>query len=126
MSLAFTNGWPEAADAFAGADAIVSTWTAAIIIQRFRTERLAQLSEALKNGAGLGCCISRSKFRPDKAGKREFLNWIGSYFEGVLVGEPGLAGGLKQLRGKNPITRGVKASPFMTNGIITCALPMRA
>jgi type 1 glutamine amidotransferase len=66
------------------------------------------LNEALKNGAGLGCMHYAVEVPADKGGK-EFLNWIGGYFEAFWSVNPVWEAEIKQLP-VHPITRGVK--PF--------------
>ncbi len=106
--VAFTNGWPEAADAFAGADAIVLYMDGGDNHPAIQGNHLAQLNSALKNGAGLACLHYAVEVPKDKGGK-EFLNWIGGYFEAFWSVNPVWQADFKQLP-VHPITRGVK--PF--------------
>jgi type 1 glutamine amidotransferase len=107
-AVVYRNGWPKEKDAFAGADAIVLYMDGGDGHPAIQEDHPTQLAVALKHGAGLACLHYAVEVPADKGGK-EFLNWIGGYFETFWSVNPTWTADFKELP-KHPITRGVK--PF--------------
>ena len=107
-AVAITNGWPKNANAFEGADAIVLYMDGGDNHPAIQGNRLTQLNEALKHGAGLACLHYAVEVPANKGGL-DWLNWIGGYFETFWSVNPTWVADFKQLP-EHPITRGVK--PF--------------
>jgi type 1 glutamine amidotransferase len=105
---AFTNGWPQDPDAFKGADAIVLYMDGGDNHPAIQDGHLAQLGDAIRHGAGLACLHYAVEVPKDKGGK-EWLNWIGGFFETYWSVNPIWEADFKKLP-DHPITRGVK--PF--------------
>lgn len=104
----YTNGWPKDPDAFVGADAIVLYMDGGANHPAIQDDHLAQLAEAIKHGAGLACLHFAVEVPKEKGGK-EWLDWIGGYFETYWSVNPVWEAEFKHLP-EHPITRGVK--PF--------------
>jgi len=102
------TGWPEAPDALEGASAIVIYSDGGGGHPAIQGNRLDQLAKAIAGGAGLGCVHYAVEVPKDRGG-REFLGWIGGYFETDWSVNPFWVADFKQLP-KHPVTRGVK--PF--------------
>jgi type 1 glutamine amidotransferase len=105
------SGWPKEAGAFDGADAVVIYSDGAGGHPAIQGDRLAQLGEAIKKGAGFGCVHFAVEVPKEKGGK-EFLDWIGGYFETDWSVNPFWVADFKTLP-DHPVTRGVK--PFKQN-----------
>lgn len=102
------SGWPPAANALDGADAIVIYSDGGGGHPGLQGDHLQQLGEAMKNGAGLGCVHYAVEVPKDKGGK-EWLDWIGGYFETDWSVNPFWTANFTTLP-DHPVTRGVK--PF--------------
>lgn len=107
-AVAYTNGWPTEANVFDGADAIVLYMDGGPGHLAIQEDRLAQLGAAMKRGVGLGCIHYAVEVPPDKGGK-EWLNWIGGYFETFWSLNPNWQADFTGFA-EHPATRGVK--PF--------------
>lgn len=104
----YLNGWPKETNAFDGASAIILYMDGGANHPAIQDDHLAQLHNALKGGAGLGC-IHFAVEVPKENGGLDFLNWIGGYFETYWSVNPTWEADFKTLP-EHPITRGVK--PF--------------
>ena len=102
------TGWPQDANAFDGAAAIVIYSDGGGGHPGIQGNRLQQLGNAIKNGAGFGCVHYAVEVPKDKGGK-EWLEWTGGYFETDWSVNPFWTADFKELP-KHPVTRGVK--PF--------------
>jgi type 1 glutamine amidotransferase len=107
-SVVHSNGWPQAADAFDGAAAILFYADGGGGHPAIKPERLKLLGDLMKKGVGLGCVHYAVEVPQDKGGP-EFLEWIGGYFEAFWSVNPHWDAEFTQLP-DHPITRGVK--PF--------------
>lgn len=101
-------GWPKAADALDGADAIVIYSDGGGGHPGIQGDRLKQLEAAISKGAGFGCVHYAVEVPKNKGGK-EWLNWIGGYFETDWSVNPFWTADFTTLP-EHPVTRGVK--PF--------------
>jgi type 1 glutamine amidotransferase len=102
------TGWPEDPKAFEGAAAIVIYSDGGGGHPGIQGDRLQQLSKAIQSGAGFGCVHYAVEVPKNKGGK-EWLDWIGGYFETDWSVNPFWTADFKELP-KHPVTRGVK--PF--------------
>ncbi len=102
------NGWPTAADAFTGADAIFISSDGGAKHIALQDDRLAMLEKAISRGAGLG--FMHYAVEPTKEkGQAEFLRWVGAAFETYWSVNPHWDAAFTALP-HHPVTRGVK--PF--------------
>ena len=102
------TGWPQDANAFDGAAAIVIYSDGGGGHPGIQGNHLQQLGDAIKKGAGFGCVHYAVEVPKDKGGK-EWLEWTGGYFETDWSVNPFWTAEFKELP-KHPVTRGVK--PF--------------
>src|SRR4051812_18810785 len=79
-AVAYTNGWPKEANAFAGAATVLLYMDGGDHHPAIQGDHLNQLHEVMKQGAGL-LCIHYAVEVPTKPAGSEFLNWIGGYFQ---------------------------------------------
>lgn len=105
------SGWPKEADALAGADAIVIYSDGGGGHPAIQGDRLKQLAAAIDKGAGFGCVHYAVEVPKDRGGK-EFLNWIGGYFETHWSVNPFWDADFKTFP-NHPVARGLK--PFKQN-----------
>src|SRR6266700_1614461 len=110
-SIVYSNGWPQDKGAFEGADTILIYADGGDGHPAIRPDRLLVLGELMKKGVGLGCIPYAVQPPADKGGK-EFLQWIGGYFETFRSVNPHWEADFAVLP-DHPITRGVK--PFKIN-----------
>jgi type 1 glutamine amidotransferase len=110
-SIFHSNGWPQSADAFDNAAAIVIYSDGGGGHPAIKEDRLQLLGGLMKKGVGLGCIHYAVEVPKDKGGP-EFLNWIGGYFETFWSVNPHWDADFKELP-EHPVTRGVK--PFKIN-----------
>jgi len=75
----FTNGWPQAAGAFAGADAVFLYMDGGKRHAALRDENLKQLRTLVDQGVGLGC--AHFAVEVPKEHGRDWLEWLGGYYE---------------------------------------------
>ncbi|MDZ7620635.1 MAG: family 16 glycoside hydrolase, partial [Patescibacteria group bacterium] len=105
-TVVYENGWPQDANAFDGADAIVIYANGGgghpIL------PHLEQVEPLMKKGVGLACLHYAVEVPKEQAG-RQFLDWIGGYFETHWSVNPWWTAHFKQIP-EHPVTRGVK--PF--------------
>lgn len=103
----FTNGWPKAADAFEGADAIFLYMDGGRRHAALRPENLQQLRQLMSKGVGLGC--AHFAVEVPKENGRDWMEWLGGYYEVGHSINPIWEAQINSLP-RHPITRGVK--PF--------------
>src|ERR1044071_8208437 len=77
-SVVYSNGWPEDANAFKGADAIFIYADGGAGHPAIQGDRLKVLAPLMKNGVGLGCAHYAVEV-PKENGGPEFLDWIRGY-----------------------------------------------
>ncbi|MCX6903704.1 MAG: ThuA domain-containing protein [Verrucomicrobia bacterium] len=104
----YSNGWVPDVKAFDGADAIVVYSDGGGGHPFIQKDRLQVLSELMKKGVGLGCVHYAVEVPTEKGGK-EWLDWIGGYFEVNWSVNPFWVADFTTIP-KHPVTRGVK--PF--------------
>lgn len=107
-SVVYSNGWPQDASAFDGADAIVIYSDGGDGHPAVQDDHLKVLGALMKKGVGLGC-VHYAVEVPTNKGGPEFLAWIGGYFETYWSVNPTWKADFKTLP-EHPVTRGVK--PF--------------
>lgn len=101
-------GWPKEASAFDGVDAIVIYSDGGGGHPGIQGDRLKQLEAAINKGAGFGCIHYAVEVPIEKGGK-EWLKWIGGYFEVNWSVNPFWEADFKTIP-QHPVTRGVQ--PF--------------
>ena len=104
----YSNGWPQDVHAFDGADAVVVYSDGGGGHPFLQDDRLKVISDLMKKGVGLGCVHYAVEVPKDHGGK-EWLDWIGGYFETDWSVNPTWVADFKALP-NHPVTRGVK--PF--------------
>ena len=107
-SVVCSNGWPEDAHAFDGADSIVIYADGGPGHPALQDDHLQQLDALMKKGVGLACIHYATEPTIEK-GQKEFIDWIGGCFEINRSVNPHWNADFKSLP-KHPITNGVK--PF--------------
>lgn len=107
-TVVYSNGWPKDPHAFDGADAVVLSMDGGANHALTHDENIAQLSEAMKRGAGLACIHWGVEPTPEK-GEKELIEWMGAAYEPNWSVNPTWVAKFDDLP-KHPITRGVK--PF--------------
>jgi len=106
--LVYSNGWPQVENAFEGADAVVIYADGGAghpAIQGNHREILGQLA---RKGVGLGFMHYGVEI-PSTNGGRQFLEWVGGYYEHLYSCNPMWSPDYQQFP-RHAITRGVK--PF--------------
>jgi len=111
VSVVYSNGWPQDANAFEGAASIVFYADGGAGHPALQNDHLQRLAALMKNGVGLACIHYATEPTIEK-GEKEFLDWIGGAFEINWSVNPHWDAEFKQLP-KHPITRGVE--PFKIN-----------
>lgn len=106
-SRVFTNGWPQSPTAFDGADAVFLYMDGGRRHAALQADSLRQVRELMKKGVGLGC-VHFAVEVPKEHG-RDWLDWIGGYYEVGYSINPIWMAEVNALP-EHPITRGVK--PF--------------
>lgn len=76
----YSNGWPESPAAFEGADAVVIYADGGGGHPALQGDHLQFLGKLIEKGVGFGCMHYACEVPKDKAG-REFLDWVGGYYE---------------------------------------------
>ncbi len=102
------NGWPKDEAIFEGADAIVIYSDGGGGHPAVQDDRLKFIDKLMKEGAGFGAIHYGVEVPKDKGGK-EFLDWMGGYFETFWSVNPHWDADFTSLP-EHPVTRGVK--PF--------------
>ena len=105
----YHNGWPTDEHALDGADAIVMYCDGGP--GHMVVPHLKEVDELAKKGTGIGCIHYAVEVTDDKGGK-EFLDWIGGYFQAYRSINPTWTAEFKDLP-QHPVTRGVH--PFSTH-----------
>lgn len=103
----FTNGWPHAAGAFDGADAVFLYMDGGRRHAALPGENLKQLRPLMNKGVGFGC--AHFAVEVPKEHGRDWLDWLGGYYEVGYSINPIWEAKIESLP-THPITRGVK--PF--------------
>jgi type 1 glutamine amidotransferase len=104
----FANGWPNDAKAFEGASAVIYYSDGGDGHPLVQNDRLKTIANVLKDKTGFGCIHYAVEVPKDRGGK-EFLDWIGGYFETYWSVNPTWTAEFKELP-KHPVANGVK--PF--------------
>src|SRR5258708_12573773 len=104
----YKNEWPKDPQAFNGAAAIVIFCDGGT--GHMAIPHLAQLSELMDKGVGLGCIHYAVELPKGESGT-DFQKWIGGYFETFFSVNPTWTGDFKQLP-EHDVLRGVH--PFST------------
>lgn len=107
-SVVVSNGWPSSESVFDGADTIIIYADGGSGHPAIKPERLKVLGELMDKGVGLGAVHYAVEVPKDQGG-REFLKWVGGYFETFWSVNPHWDADFKNLP-KHEITRGV--DPF--------------
>ena len=107
-SVVYSNGWPDKADAFDGADTVVVYADGGGGHPLLQSDRLKTFGELMNKGVGL-VCIHYGVEPTIEKGQKEFLDWIGGAFEINWSVNPHWTADFKSLP-DHPVTRGVK--PF--------------
>ena len=102
------GGWPKAPDAFDHADAVVFFVTGGKAHEAIQGGRLTVLKPLMEKGVGFGA-VHYGVEVPAERGGKEFLEWMGGYFETHWSVNPHWDAAF-QFIPEHPITRGVK--PF--------------
>lgn len=103
-----TNGWPADVSVFEGADAIVVYADGGGGHPFIQGERLETIDALARKGVGIGAVHYGCEVPKDRGGK-EFLDWIGGYFETFWSVNPHWDAEFKSLP-QHPVARGVQ--PF--------------
>lgn len=107
-SMVYSNGWPHEANAFDNAAAVIIYADGGGGHPAIKPERLKILGDLVEKGVGMGCLHYAVEVPKDKGGK-EFLEWIGGYFETYRSVNPFWDASFKTFP-DHPVTRGVE--PF--------------
>lgn len=105
----YSGGWPEQDEVLDGADAIVMYCDGGK--RHPALEHLETLQHHINRGVGFVCIHYAVEVPPEDAGK-QFLNWLGGYFEINWSVNPHWVAEYEKLP-EHPVTRGVK--PFAAN-----------
>lgn len=109
-AVVITNGWPADESVFDGAATILFFADGGGGHPAIQGDRLQKLGARLKQGVGM-VCVHYAVEVPKEKGGKEFLDWIGGYFEMNWSVNPHWTAEFKSLPA-HPVTRGVK--PFQT------------
>lgn len=104
----YSNGWPQTAEAFQGADAVIIYADGGAGHPAIQGDHKRVLGNLARNGVGLGFMHYGVEI-PSTNGGPEFLEWIGGYYEHKYSVNPMWAPEFQKFP-DHPITRGVK--PF--------------
>lgn len=107
-TVVYTNDWPQTANPFAGAAAVVMYCSGADGHPVLRDDHLAELDKVMATGAGFGCIHWAVEVPKDRGGP-QFLRWMGGYFETNWSVNPTWDAHFTHLP-RHPVTRGVR--PF--------------
>lgn len=105
--MVYSNGWPESASAFDGADAVVIYADGGGGHPAVQGERLKILQGLIDKGVSLGMMHYACEVQADKGGK-EFIDWIGGHYEHQYSCNPMWTPEYTTFP-DHPATRGVKA-----------------
>lgn len=104
----YTNGWPDAANAFDGADAVIIYCDGGGKHPAIQENHKQILGDLAKRGVGLGLMHYGVEIPADNGGP-EFLKWIGGYYETNYSCNPMWSPEYQNFP-DHPVARGVK--PF--------------
>lgn len=104
----YTNGWPDVANAFDGADAVVIYCDGGGKHPAIQEDHKQILAELVRKGVGLGLMHYGVEIPKDNGGP-EFLQWIGGYYESNYSCNPMWSPEYQKFP-DHPVARGVK--PF--------------
>jgi len=107
-SVVYSNGWPDAPNAFDGADAVLIYADGGAGHPAIQGDHLKILDGLAKRGAGLGFAHFGVEI-PSTNGGPQFLEWIGGYYEHLYSCNPMWSPEYKNFP-DHPIARGVQ--PF--------------
>ena len=107
-TVVYSNGWPHEPNAFEGANAIVIYSDGGGGHPAIQNDRLKILQEYARKGVGIGMMHYACEVPADRGGK-EFLEWIGGFYEDKVSCNPMWSPEFKEFP-NHPITRGLK--PF--------------
>lgn len=107
-TVVYSNGWPQDASAFAGADAVVIYADGGGGHPAIQGDHIQVIGDLIKRGVGFGCMHFACEVPKDKGGK-EFQDWIGGYYEDRFSVNPIWVPEYEKFP-HHPVTRGVK--PF--------------
>ena len=82
-------------------------------------DHLAKIKKLMDKGVGLVCMHYAVEIPKDKGGK-EFLDWLGGYYEDGLLDQPPLEGARSPACPSIRSPEGSSRSPSTTSGITTC------
>ena len=102
------GGWPADESVFDGAKEVVFFMDGGGGHPIIQGDHLAKIQKLMDKGVGLACMHYAVEVPKDKGGK-EFLDWLGGYYEDRYSTNPHWTAEIKSLP-DHPITRGVK--PF--------------
>ena len=105
------NGWPRVADPFRDADAVIFFVTGGGRHPAIQENRLEELRSLMDKGVGFGAIHYGVEVPADRGG-REFLEWMGGYFEAHWSVNPHWEADFEVIP-EHPVTRGVV--PFKVN-----------
>jgi type 1 glutamine amidotransferase len=108
QTVVYSNGWPAAANAFDGADAIVLSMDGADRHLALQEGHRRQLGALMDKGVGLAC-IHWAVDATGEKGEKKLLKWLGGAYEANWSVNPMWRPDFAALPA-HPITRGVK--PF--------------
>ncbi len=104
----YTNGWPDVANAFEGADAVVIYCDGGGKHPAIQEDHKQILAGLVRKGVGLGLMHYGVEIPKDNGGP-EFLQWIGGYYESTYSCNPMWSPEYQKFP-DHPVARGVK--PF--------------
>jgi type 1 glutamine amidotransferase len=110
-TVVYSNGWPRAADAFEGADAIVLSMDGGAQHALLQDGHLRQIGALMDKGVGLAAIHWAVEVLKDK-GEREYLDWLGAAYEANWSVNPVWTANFATMP-DHPITRGVKPFEIM-------------
>jgi type 1 glutamine amidotransferase len=105
QTVVYSNGWPAAADAFDGADAIVLSMDGGAQCALLQDDHLKQIGALMDRGVGLGAIHWAVEVQKDK-GEAEYLKWLGAAYEANWSVNPVWTANFAVLP-QHPITQGV-------------------
>jgi len=107
-SVVYSNGWPNRAETFDGADAVLIYADGGAGHPAIQGNHPQILAGLVAKGVGLGCAHYGVEI-PSTNGGPQFLEWIGGYYEHLYSVNPMWSPDFRSFP-DHPITRGVK--PF--------------
>ncbi|MDB6033926.1 MAG: Trehalose utilization [Verrucomicrobiales bacterium] len=107
-TIVYSNGWPQSAEAFAGADAVVIYADGGAGHPAIQGDHKKVLAELASKGVGIGFMHYGVEI-PSTNGGPEFLEWVGGFYEHQFSVNPMWSPKFEKFT-DHPITSGVK--PF--------------